>query len=305
MKKWKVPLPFEVRSCLMRDESRFAVPTALVALVVLTLSFPSLASAAKVEDELNARWRGGWVDVKVPISSSCDGYYNDNEVVGLRTTSKARERFDDGETAQVERIDVKRSRVDVYLDLGEELLVERVEGPFTLYDARRCKIQLRIPVPARSEAEAIEARLAELLELHDSRREAEASKSWNRRRLAPLPKDYDRTLGLYATWKAEQTNIAVQERMNDAREEAARISSRRRSNTEYMSGYADGMDKGRRMYMPSDCASLLTATFSYDSRKGSDDWQEGYEDGQRASWNLELLNRLGKCFVPVPPPPRS
>ncbi len=283
----------------MRPEPRSAV------LLVLLLSLPSLAAAAGVEESLNARWRGGWVDVLVPIASSCDDYYNDNDVVGMRTSSKARERFEDGETAQVERIDVKRSRIDVFLDLGEELLVERQEGPFTLYDPRRCRIQLRVPVPARSQIGAIEARLAELLELHDSRRQAEASPAWNGRRLEPFPEGYERTLGFYRTWKAEQTNLAVQERMDDARREAARISSNKRSNTEYMTGFGEGVDKGRRMYMPSDCPSLLSATFSYDSRKGSDDWQRGYEDGQRLSWNLELLSRLGSCFVPVPPPPAS
>jgi hypothetical protein len=253
---------------------------------------------------LNARWRGGTVVVMIPLVSNCDGYYNDNDVIGSRVASKARRRFDEGETARVERIGVKRGRLDVFLDLAEGVLEEYQDGPFTLYDPRACKIQLKVPIPDRSDAGAVEKRLAELLELHDSARAAEASPAWNGRRREPFPEDYERTLAAHASWKAAQTNAAVQERMDDAIEEAARIADRVRTGPEYAQGLADGLEKARDLSF-GECPSLLTRSFSPSSGGGgkSSDWKRGYEDGQRLGFDLELLRRLRGCFVPVPHPP--
>jgi hypothetical protein len=267
----------------------------------------SAASAAGLEESLNARWRGGWVVVSLPVSSSCDGYYNDNLVTVDRTESSARRRFDAGELARVERIAARRGRLDVFLDLAEGVLEEHRDGPFTLYDARECRVQLKVPLPERAErsaANAAEARLAELLQLHASRGEAESSSAWNRRRREPFPEGYERTLAAYETWKAAQVNTAVQARMNDAIEEAARIDDRLRSEPDYLAGFAAGVDKARDHYL-GDCPALLRATFSPDSgghgdRGKSSDWRRGYEDGQRLAWNLELLRKLKACFVPVP-----
>jgi hypothetical protein len=266
--------------------------------VLLALLFPLPAHAAGLEDSLNSRFRGGWVVVKVPISSSCDGYYNDNDVVGTRVESKARRRFEAGELARVERVGAKRGRVDVFLDLAEQVLEERHDGPFTLYDPLSCRIQLKVPIPERADAAAAEARLAELLELHGSDREAEASPAWNGRRREPFPENYEQTLAAYEAWKAAQTNTAVQARMDDAIEEAARASDRMRSDPEYLEGFGAGVEKARDR-VHADCPGLLRSTFSPES-KGSGDWKRGYEDGQRLAWNLELLRKLRACFVPVP-----
>lgn len=240
----------------------------------------------------------------LPLVSNCDGYYNDNDVIGSRVSSKARRHFDEGEIARVERIGVKRGRVDVFLDLTEGVLEEYQDGPFTLYDPRICKIQLKIPVPDRSDARAVEARLGELLELHDSPRTAEASRAWNGRRREPFPPDYEKTLAAHASWKAAQVNAAVQERLDDAIEEAARIADRVRTDSEFAQGLAAGLDKARDLSF-GDCPSLLTRSFSPSSGGGgkSSDWKRGYEDGQRLGFHLELARRLRDCFVPVPPPP--
>jgi len=265
---------------------------------LFALLLPLSAHAAGLEESLNARFRGGWVLVKAPISSSCDGFYNDNDVVGPRVESKARHRFDAGELARVERIDAKRGRVDVFLDIAEGILAERNDGPFTLYDPLNCRIQLRVPIPERADAAATETRLAELLELHASEREAEASSAWNGRRREPFPEGYEQTLAAYESWKAAQTNAAVQARMDDAIEEAARINDRLRSDPEYLEGFAAGVEKAKDRHH-GDCPGLLRSTFSPES-KGSGDWKRGYEDGQRLAWNLALLRKLRECFVPVP-----
>lgn len=272
---------------------------ASLVLAALVLIVPA-AARADLERDLNARWRAAAVVVKVPIASSCDGFYNDNDVVGNRVDSKARRRFEAGELARVERIGVRRGRADVFLDLNEEVLEEIHDGPFTLYEPRTCKIQLRVPLPDRTDTAQVDARLSELLELQPSVGEAEASPLWNRRRRELFPEDYEETLAEYESWKAARTNAAVQARMDDAIEEASRISDRIRSTPDYLEGFAAGVDKVRDRSF-GDCASLTGTSFSPDSAGGgkSSDWKRGYEDGQRLAFNLELLRRLKGCFVPV------
>jgi hypothetical protein len=270
-------------------------------LLSLALLSPAVARGADLEKDLNARWRAGLAVVKVPIASSCDGFYNDNDVVGNRVDSNSRRRFEAGELARVERIGVRRGRVDVFLDLAEGVLEEIQDGPFTLYEPRTCKIQLRVPLPDRTDTARAEARLSELLELHESVREAEASPLWNGRRREPFPEGYEETLAAYQSWKAARTNAAIQTRMDGAIEEASRITDRLRSEPEYLEGFAAGVDKVRDRTF-GDCGSLPGSSFSPDSAGGgkSSDWNRGYEDGQRLAYNLELLRRLKDCFVPVP-----
>src|SRR6266480_1669405 len=89
------------------------------ALALGALAVPFMAGGADLEDQLNARWRGQFAVVRLPIASSCDGFYNDNDVVGTRAESKARRRFAAGEAARVERVSTHRNRIDVFLDLTE------------------------------------------------------------------------------------------------------------------------------------------------------------------------------------------
>ncbi len=266
------------------------------------LAFAADLPAADLEKTLNARWRGGWVVVAPAVASGCDGYYSDNAVVGDRADSRAKRRFAPGELARVERIDVKRGRLDVFLDFAEGLLVSRQEGPFTLYEALTCQVQLQVPSAPKAEAAAVEARLAGLLELHGSAAEAAASPGWNRRRREPFPDDYEQTLARYEIWRAEQQNAAVGERLGDAIEEAALAKERIRADPDYLDGFAAGVEKARDRGF-SDCASLAGSSFYLDSGGGgqSSTWQRGFEDGQRLAWNLELARQLERCIVPVPP----
>jgi hypothetical protein len=211
--------------------------------------------------------------------------------------SKARRRFEAGELARMERVGVRRGRIDVFLDLAEGVLEEIHDGPFTLYEP--CKVQLRVPVPDRWTVEQAEAWLAELLERHDSQRAAEASPAWNGRRREPFPGGYEQTLAAYEVWKATQKNAAVQARMDAAIEEASRLGERVQSDPEYLQGLAEGMEKVRDRHL-GECGSLVSLSFYPESGKGSSERKRGYEDGQRLGWNLELLRRLKECFVPVP-----
>lgn len=263
-----------------------------------TLSFClTLPLAADVEDTLNGRFRGAFVVVEVPLASDCAGIYNDNDLtIGGKTTGSGSHRFAAGELARVERVDVKRNRVDVFLDLVEPILVERRDGPFTLYDELECKAQLKVPAKGEGERASV---LDTLVTPFDHERSARGSKLWNGRVRAGYPKNYDKTLAEYQVWKAAQVNVAVQARIDRAIEEAARFQDQLRSSPEYLAGFAAGMERVRsRSY--SSCEGLLSEGFYPDSKSGeSGDYRRGYEDGQRLGYNLGLLRRLRGCFVPV------
>jgi hypothetical protein len=279
--------------------------SSLACALLLALAAPA---AADVEDALNARWRGGWVVTAVPLQSDCAGLYTDNDVAGTQVRSRGARRFAPGELARVERIGVKRARLDLFLDLAEPVLEPRRDGPFTLYEEKHCKAQLKVelrPEVVRDVARAEEA-VAGLLALHPTPEAAQAAASWNRRRREPYPEDYERTLAEHAAWKAAQTNAAVQAKIDQATEEGTRITDRIRDDPEYLQGFAAGVEDARDEYLTDDCASLLGTTasgFADSPPSGHDrEWQQGFEDGQRLVYSLELLRRLPRCFVPVPQP---
>jgi hypothetical protein len=259
------------------------------------------AAAASLEDALNARWRGGWVVVRAPVSSDCGGFYTDNEARGGRVRSGGSHDFAAGELARVERMGVKRGgRVDVFLDLAEQILEPRADGPFTLYEPRSCKVQLRVE-DAGSDAASAERALAALLELHPDAPSAERSPSWSGRRREEYPEGYEETLAEHARWKAAQVNVAVQERLEEAIEEASRVNDRLRDDPEYLAGFAAGVERERNQSF-GDCDSAVGARLYPDRERGKPQrWQDGYEDGQRLAYHLELMRRLVRCFVPVPP----
>lgn len=157
-------------------------------------------------------------------------------------------------------------------------------------------------MPPGAEPAAVEARLVELLELHDQPEEARASELWNGRRREPYPEGYEETLAAYEVWKASQANAAVQARMDRAIEEAVRINDQLRSDPDYLAGFAAGVEKVRGRSFGA-CGNLVNDFFSPESARGdrSSQWRRGWEDGQRLAYNLELLDRLKECFVPVPP----
>lgn len=285
------------------------IPTSLTFTGFLLLLALAAPAAADVEDTLNARWRGGWVVIKVPVQSDCAGIYTDNDVAGTRVQSRGARRFAAGELASVERIGVKRGRLDLFLDFAEPVLEPHREGPFTLYEEKRCKAQLKVELPPEvvRDAARAEAAVGALLELHPSPEAAQAAAGWNRRRREPYPEGYERTLAEHAAWKTEQVNAAVQGRIERATEEATRVADRIDDDPEYLQGFAAGVERARDKYLSDDCESLLDGSFGGFSGSppgGKDrDWERGYEDGQRLVYGLELLRRLPRCWVAVPPAP--
>ena len=106
-----------------------------------------------------------------------------------------------------------------------------------------------------------------------------------------------------AAWKAAEVNRAVDARFAEAVEEATRIGDRIREDPDYLAGFGAGVIEVRDDYL-GDCPALVGARIYPDSEGDeSATWNDGYEDGQRLAFALELIRLLRGCYVPVPPPP--
>ena len=81
--------------------------------LVAVLALPALLApsfAGDLERSIESRWRGAWVLTTVDTYSDCAGTYTNNHVNGKLVQGKGRFRFRPGELAQVQKIDLKRSR---------------------------------------------------------------------------------------------------------------------------------------------------------------------------------------------------
>src|SRR5437867_5027443 len=289
-----------------------------VTAILLTVAATSVPVAAgELERTLESRWRGAWVLTAVDTFSDCAGTHTNNRVNGTLVSSRGRIRFRPGELAQVGKVDLKRSRLDILVGVPEPILVSFRDGPFTLYNETRCLIELDVELPrslvSNDDANGIDAAIAPVLKRFTNQDEALQAKSFNHRKRDPYPADYDRTLAEHAVWKAQQANAAIQARIDKALEETARLTDRVSSDPDYLKGFAAGIEAMRSVdlgqcgeLMSRDFASLapapprLAASFGGDA---ANRYARGYQDGQRLVFGLESLQRLPRCLVPVPPPP--
>ncbi len=281
----------------------FLIPTLILSL------FPSLASASALENRLESRLRGSWAISKVEMRSDCGGIYNNNEVRAGGVSAKASNFFQPGELVHIEKINLKSSRLDIFLKLAEPILVSHMDGPFELFDERSCKVQLILPL-SRSLIRAgnpapILMVVRDALAVFPSRQAAVDSPEWNHRVRADYPPDYDETLYEHAAWKAEQTNAAISARISRASREALRITDRVSNRPGYLQGFADGILEMQR-WREDDCDDLIDLRFSSvskSSKKAGRDYQDGFSDGQELEFNLLLVDRLQGCYIPPPPRP--
>lgn len=284
-------------------------PAALAAALAAVLAAPA-ARAASLEDQVEERLLGAWVVTGTELRSDCNGGATNNRVNGAFVKSDGRFGFAPGELAKVERVDARRSRLDVRLALAEPVLAARREGPFTLYDERRCSVDLEIEVPreavkAKDVAE-IEKRLTPVLERFATADAARDAERFNGRVRESFPEDYDRTLREYGAWRAEQTNAAVQAALDRARDEAGRVGERMQTDAPYLQGFAAGFDDARAGAYGS-CETLVARVpGARPSEKNETDEQRrirlGRNDGFALGLWLDALRRLPGCFVPVPRP---
>lgn len=264
--------------------------------------------ASSLDDQLDRELKGAWAVLEVEVYSNCAGTYNDNTIGAAGVASKAGYRFEPGELVKIDKIKVKRSRVDLLVTLGTPIRVSHTDGPFELYDRAECRAQLIFELPREqvkaADALAILTRIRESVTPYPSFDAARSSDSWNGRETEPLPADYDITLQRHAAWKAEQTNAAVEEGIHRALGKASRLAEGMSSDSDYLEGFGAGAEKMSDFSVVS-CSSLLNASFSvYRSRAPKDHtsrWRDGFDDGQELVFNVLLAKRLGACRVSVPP----
>ena len=274
------------------------------------LMVAAFSSASDLGDRLDRELKGGWGVLDVEVYSACGGTYSDNEVGSAGVASKAQHRFAAGELVKIDNVKVKKQRVDLMLTLDAPLRVPRMDGPFELYDQRSCRVQLMVFVPRELvKNEDLEGLLAEVKKyviMSSSRDEAEMSDEWNGRETEPMPGDYEETLYRHAVWKAEQTNAAVRDGINDALSEAAEAVDDLDDDADYLAGFGEGSGKMAEFSVTS-CDSLLSVSFtSYRKSAPSDksrSWKDGWNDGQKLVFHVLLADRLRSCLVPVPAPP--
>jgi hypothetical protein len=267
---------------------------ALLALLVL----PAAPLAADAEGELQSQWRGTWVLTRTAMFSECTDHFTDNEVSGNRAAASAL-RFAAGEPAQVSGLDWTITGLKVRIELAEPYRVAWSDGPYTLHEQRRCRVELRFPRSARPNAAAASQAIAAVLEPVASLDQARTQASWNRRQVEAMPENWEQTRHDYDAWKASQANAAVAARIDELLEDADRIVERSEDQPAYAAAFVRGM-RERRYESFSSCASALDATFYV--RGKAEDSRDGWEDGQRLAWNINLAAELRKCFVAVPAP---
>ncbi|MDH3746110.1 MAG: hypothetical protein OES47_13510 [Acidobacteriota bacterium] len=288
----------------MPSRSSTHQPAKFVLLLLLALA--STSAAAATEAELNASWQGAWVITRVEANSDCGSNYTNNEVRGRLVSGKGSHRFDAGELGRVHKINVKRKKIEVLLDVSVPLLAPRHEGPFTLLDEVDCKIEYQIALRGKEQrdAESLDSLVASILERHDNRAGALDSITWNGRQREPYPEDYERTVTAHRVWKVDQVNMTVGRKIEESVERASRLVERIEEDPEYLAGFAAGVDEARRDSLGEDCDRLLSlspSTFVEKAAKGSSsEWREGFEEGQALVFHLELARRLHDCFLPLP-----
>ncbi len=268
----------------------------------------SIASASDLGDRLDRELKGGWGVLEVEVYSACGGTYSDNEVGAAGVASKAPHRFAAGELVKIDNVKVKRQRVDLMLTLAAPLQVSRMDGPFELFDQRSCRVQLMIFVPRElvknTDVEGLLSQVKTHLTLYQTHDAGEMSEHWNGRETEPLPDDYEETLQRHAVWKAEQTNAAVRNRIDQALTEAADAVEHLDDDTDYLAGFGEGAEKMSSFSVTS-CDALLSVSFTSYRKKAPADrsrsWKEGWDDGQKLVFHVLLADRLRSCLVPVPP----
>lgn len=273
----------------------------VISALLVVVAYP--AAHADLQDRLNSRWRGAWVIVNAELYSNCDSVYANNRVNGDLIRGIGRVKLSTGELAKVYKVDVKRHRVDVLLDLNESILIEYQDGPFTLYREASCRVELLVDTGGQRTKKLgtgdIEALFAPWLERYARQTEAEHSPNWNRRARQAYPENYEQTLAEYRIWQVEQHNQLVEERINDSIEQASQLLVAVSENGDFGVGLGYGL-MAMKENIRGNCDRLLASnpgTYEEPYDAPNRTWANGYTTGQHLGYYVELAQRLRGCFT--------
>jgi len=256
----------------------------------------SMAAHADVEDELRAELVGRFALTRDAVISECTDHFTDMRVVGGRLAGGSGARFGTGELVRIDNVNVGAlSGLDVNLTLVEHFLLSFQDGPFTLHDQRRCRVQLNFEVPreVRKDTARSLAAVAAVLDLFDD--EAAAKRAgWNKRRVEDYPAGWEKTKREYETWKVAQTNELVRQKSERVLDEAERILSYMPGDDDYLLSFGAGA-KARSSDSWSNCEAMLSATFYVSGSGGKS--KRGWSDGQLVAWATQLAHALQGCYL--------
>src|SRR5437867_11793617 len=126
-------IPARKELLMRRPNFKLVALPALAALLAALAPGTNPARAGDLQRTMESRWRGAWALIAIDTYSDCSGFHTDNQVSGTLVNSKGRFRFRPGELAQVGKVEMKRSRIEILLSLPEPVLTSFRDGPFTLY----------------------------------------------------------------------------------------------------------------------------------------------------------------------------
>ena len=261
---------------------------------VLVAALPG-AAFADVEDDLRAELVGRYALAKGELVSECTDHFTDMNVVGGRLTGGTGERFASGELLRIDKVSVgAMAGLDVNLTLVEPFLLSFEDGPFRVYDERRCRVQLNFEVgrDVRKDVQKSLAAVAGVLELFDDAGAAKHA-GWNRRKVEPYPPDWEKTKAAYEAWKLTQVNAAVRAKTASVLDEARRVLAYMPGDDDYLWSFAAGARARSDSW--SSCEAMLDATFYVSGSGGKS--SRGWADGQHVAWANHLAHALQSCYL--------
>jgi hypothetical protein len=252
------------------------------------------AACADVEGELRAELVGRFALTRSALLSECTDAYTNVEVAGGRPSGGRGARFDAGELVRVDNVKVgSLSGLDVYLSFAVPYLLSYRDGPFTLYEERRCRVQLDFDVDRetrRDRGRALAAVTA-VIELFASEAEARQG-AWNRRVTEPFPPDWEETQRAHAAWRVEERNRLVRKKIDEVLDAAVETQRYMSDDPGYLASFGAGARARSDSW--SSCEAMLTATFSV---SGSGEDRKGWADGQKVAWATRLARDLQECYL--------
>jgi hypothetical protein len=266
-----------------------------IAGALAAVAFAAPAARADVEADLK-RDLVGWLGVsRSGLASECTDHYTDNTVAGGKVSGKVGERFAAGELVRVDNVKIGAfSGLEVNLSLVEPFRLTWKDGPYTVYDQRRCRVQLHFDVSREVRKDAAKARaaIAAAVSLHDHEEAAKADPAWNRRKVEAYPANWEATKKEWEGWKRSQQNRRVREKIEEIATQSDRILDYMPSDAKYLASFGAGAEARSDSW--SDCESALEATFS---TSGSGEDTRGWADGQYVAWAARLAMELSDCYV--------
>jgi len=267
---------------------------------VLLLLAAGAAAAGELEDSLRARWEGRWVVLRTAVHSDCLACYASNRLDASGVISDGVRRFEPGELGQVRSLRLRRSTLEVDIDLAAAVRVSAPYSGFVLSRERACGVRLAIEVPREEirarEADSLNDRLAAVAEVFATADAAHASDSWNGRRVEPLPADHEETVAEYLAWRE---GWAAEARVRAPR--VARAALPDWENDDYLDGFASAIESVRADDW-GDCAELTELPlpeepeeFRHVGASAAGDRTVGWIDGLAFGGALRLLESLEAC----------